>query len=74
VTLDEHKAKVTALQQQYERLVDEYNVKAEAHHRAQQVADDAFDAMDTAYHAWMDAFRERNHATDAYFAEARGEA
>lgn len=74
LTLDEHHAKVKALHEAYERMVDVYNEKAAEHHRAQKEADVAFEAMDTAYHVWMDAMRARNEATDAHFARTRADA
>jgi len=74
LTLDEHHAKVKALHAAYERAVDAYNEKAAEHLRAQKEADVAFDAMETAYRAWMDAFRTRSEATDAHFAQTRGDA
>jgi uncharacterized protein YqfA (UPF0365 family) len=72
--LEEYNAKVKSLQAAYEATVDLYNAKAEVYHLAQKEADAAFDVMDAAYHAWMDAMQARNAAVDAHFAETRGEA
>jgi hypothetical protein len=72
LSLEEHNAKVKALHEAYERMVDAYNEKAAEHHRAQKEADVAFDGMEAAYRAWMDAFRARSDATDAHFAQIRG--